>query len=219
MKMFGWTNPVDGARRPDPRKQKHKDPVLLGVGCGLVEGTQVATQEGWQPIETIEAGDEILTFDGGLQEVQAVVRGELWEGSDDCPVEAWPFLVPPGTIGNRDALTVMPRQGILVESDEIMDEWGDPFAVIPGAALEVLGGIKRVKPKGAEEVYLPVFETDQMVFVNHGALMFCQAHWGVSAGLPPKFGAAQNYNMLPLVVAARLLQRGYMGDNFDYNVA
>lgn len=217
--MFGWNNPVGPRAGLAPPTHKLQDPVLLGAGCGLVEGTPVATQDGWQPVETLRAGDEVLTFDGGMQRVTALIRDELWAGIGPCPEALWPLFVEAEAIGNRGDLLVMPHQGVLIESDDISDQWGDPFAVVPGAALEVLDSVERQQPYGTVEVVLPVFEDDQMVFADHGALMFCQAHWGVGAGVLPRFGAAGNYNMLPMAVAMRVLEATYMPDNLEYAIA
>ncbi len=218
--MFGLnTSTGSGARTAPPSFHTPDDPVLLGAGCGLVEGTLVAAQDGWRPIETVRPGDDLLTFDGGMQRVTTVLRDELWGGAGPCPKALWPMLVPAGTIGNLNDLLVMSHQGVLIESDEISDQWGDPFAVVPGAALEVLDGVERQDPYGAVEVVLPVFDEDQMVFADHGSLMFCQAHWGISAGVLPKTGVAGNYNMLPLPAAFRLLQQSFMPDSVQYAVA
>lgn len=217
--MFGWVNSGPEVVRPSSAEPRFRDPVLSGAGCGLIEGTTVATQDSWRPVETLRKGESVLTFDGGAQQVIAVIRDQLWGGIGQCPEALWPLYVPEGTIGNREEMLVMPHQGVLIESDEIVDQWGDPFAVVPGAALEVLDGVEREEPYGTVEVVLPIFEEDQMIFTDHGALSFCQAHWGVSVGYVPKSGAAQNYNMLPLPVAARLLEESYMPDNIDYGVA
>lgn len=217
--MFGWVNSGPTLGRPAHAMPRFEDPVLNGAGCGLIEGTSVATQEGWRPVETLRKGESVLTFDGGAQRVVAVIRDQIWGGIGACPENLWPLHVPAGTIGNQSDALVMPHQGVLIESDEISDQWGDPFAVVPGAALAVLEGVERLEPYGTVEVVLPIFEEDQMIFADHGALAFCQAHWGVSVGYVPKHGAAQNYNMLPLPVAARLLEESYMPDNIEYDVA
>ncbi len=212
--MFGWNPSQEMSAEMVPPVRNLQDPILLGAGCGLVEGTHVATQNGWQPVDSLRAGDDVLTFDGGMQRVIAVMRDELWGGIGPCPEALWPLMVPEGTIGNRGDMLVMPHQGVLIESDATVDQWGDPFAVVPGAALEVFEGVERQNPYGTVEVALPVFEEDQIVFADHGALLFCQAHWGLGAGMLPKYGAAGNYNMLPLPVAMRLLEAACFQEEF-----
>ncbi|MCW9042645.1 MAG: Hint domain-containing protein [Pseudopelagicola sp.] len=213
--MFGWVTSGPDPVRPGRSATRYQDPVLNGAGCGLVVGTTVATQDGWRAVETLRKGESVLTFDGGAQRVIGVIRDQIWGGIGACPAHLWPLHVPRGTVGNALDMLVMPNQGVLIESDEITDQWGDPFAVVPGAALAVLDGVERQEPFGTVEVVLPIFEEDQMIFTDHGALAFCQAHWGVAVGYVPKNGAAQNYNMLPLTVAARLLEESYMPDNID----
>jgi hypothetical protein len=217
--MFGWVNAGPSFVRSAQRETIYRDPVLNGAGCGLVEGTTVATQDGWRAVESLRKGESVLTFDGGAQRVIAVLRDQIWGGLGSCPEHLWPLHVPQGVIGNGREMLVMPHQGVLIESDEITDQWGDPYAVVPAAALAVLDGVEREEPYGTVEVVLPIFEEDQMVFADQGALCFCQAHWGVSVGYVPKTGAAQNYNMLPLPVAARLLEESYMPDSLDYDFA
>ncbi|WP_204113797.1 Hint domain-containing protein [Shimia biformata] len=191
---------------------------LQGAGCGLVEGTLVATDHGWVPIETVEAGERILTFDGGMQQCVAMIRDQIWSGPS-CPDELWPLRVKRDTIGNRHDMLVMPAQGVLIESDTVTDAFGDPFAVIPGAALEVLQGVTRQEPRASVELFMPVFGEDQMVFADNGALLFCQTHWGLAAGILPRYGVAGNYNMLPLDLAKRVLAKGDFGEILDYSVA
>lgn len=217
--MFGRNSNQGFTKGFRPPLSAVPNPVLQGAGCGLVEGTLVATETGWRPVDTLRVGDTVLTFDGGLQPVVALIRDEIWGGSGPCPSSLWPLFVAAGVIGNRDDMLVMPHQGVLIESDSICDKWGDPFAVVPGAALEVLDGVERHEPYGTVEVVLPVFEEDNMVFADNGALLFCQSHWGVSAGILPKHGVAGNYNMLPLQKAMQLLEVTVMSDVLDYAVS
>ncbi|PSL22121.1 Hint domain-containing protein [Shimia abyssi] len=183
-----------------------RDPVITGAGCGLIEGTLVGTPDGWTPIETLARGDEVMTFDAGFQKLTALVRDEAWHTEKLCPRTLWPLLVPAETLDNRQDMLVMPHQGVLIECEDVSDKWGDPYAVVPGAALDVLEGVERQEPYGTVETLLPVFEHDQMVFANHGLLMFCQSHWGVRAGILPRHGMASNYNMLPVKAARALLE-------------
>ncbi|CUJ99819.1 Hint domain-containing protein [Shimia thalassica] len=217
--MFGWTHPQGFSGEYSGAEPRLHDPVLLGAGAGLVEGTLVATKNGWIPVEDVRIGTRLLTFDGGLQKVKSIVRNEIWSGTGPCPETLWPLLVEAGTIGNGEDLVLMPHQGVLIESDEISDQWGDPFAVIPATSLEILEGVERGEPEGTVEVFLPVFAEDQMVYADHGALLFCQAQWGVSAGIVPRQGASSNYNMLPRFVAEKLLASTFSADDIDYDVA
>jgi hypothetical protein len=52
-------------------------PKLDARKTGLVAGTKVATTAGWAKVETIAEGQQVLTFDGGLQTVVAITRHVL----------------------------------------------------------------------------------------------------------------------------------------------
>jgi hypothetical protein len=140
--------------------------------AGILVGTRVASWQGFRPVETIVEGDRVLTFDRGLQPVRKVLRSVLWVGGTHDP-ESWPLLVPAGALGNHEALRLMPGQGIMIESDAAEAMLGDPFALLPAAALEGVRGIRRTRPAEWIEVVTLVFERDEVVFGNSGALFFC----------------------------------------------
>ncbi len=148
---------------------------LADVTTGLVAGTKVATPIGWRVIEGIVTGDRVLTFDGGMQRVVAVRRQVIYSDHSDRDPETWPLHVPAGMLGNRADMTLMCEQAVLVESDAAEEIFGDPFAMIPALALEGYRGITRVAPPARLEVITLVFEQDEVVFANIGALFFCPA--------------------------------------------
>ncbi|MEJ6397268.1 Hint domain-containing protein [Yoonia sp. 208BN28-4] len=151
------------------------DKLLADVGRGLVSGTKVATQMGWRPVEAVAAGDQVLTFDGGLQYVTDVRRDVIWTGGSQGAPDTWPLFVPAGALGNREDMYLMPHQAVLVESDTAEAVFGDPFAMIPAAALEGFRGICRVAPAERIEIVTITFAQDEVVFANIGALFFCPA--------------------------------------------
>jgi hypothetical protein len=181
-------------------------PVYSGAGFGLFAETPIATPDGWVAAGELERGDEVLTFDSGFQPLSAVVRGDHVQAGTRWPDNLRPILVPAGALENREDALVLPYQGILLEIEDVADQWGDPYAVIPAAALEIIPGVERVSPSAAQDIVLPVFAEDQMVFAAGGMLTFCQAHWGTRAGLMPRFGVASNYNMLPVHAAKALVE-------------
>ncbi|WP_375689432.1 Hint domain-containing protein [Pseudooceanicola sp. LIPI14-2-Ac024] len=142
---------------------------------GLIEGTRVATALGWQRVEHVSVGDRVLTFDNGLQPVRSLRSVRLWEGQGRCPRSARPLFVPEGAIGNADAMVVLPRQGLMVESDAAEAMTGDPFALVRAEALDGICGIRRVDAAGSLDVHLLQFDEDEIVFTAHGALCVCAA--------------------------------------------
>lgn len=190
------------------RRQSNLRPVNTTTGCGFVAGTRVVTPGGWATVESLHVGDEVLTFDAGFQRVTALATTPIFSHDYVTPRQHWPIFVPAGALENRHDLLVQPGEGVLVESPSVRDKWGDPYAVIPGAALDVLDGTHRVEPSTMLNAVLPVFAEDQMLFVNGGALLFSQCIWGVHAGVQPRFGRAANYNMVPVQTAMNMLESG-----------
>ncbi len=190
------------------RRQSNLQPVVTTTGCGFVSGTRVVTPGGWAAVESLHVGDEVLTFDAGFQRVTALVTTPIFSHSFVTPRQLWPIFVPAGTLENRHDLLVQPGEGVFVESPSVRDKWGDPYAVIPGAALDALDGTHRIEPTTPLNAFLPVFAEDQMLFVNGGALLFSQCIWGVLASVQPRFGRAANYNMVPVQTAMTMLENG-----------
>ena len=146
-----------------------------GVMTGLAVTTKVASTMGWRKVEALTEGDKVLTFDAGMQPITKITRQQLWHGEATCPQRFWPLEVAAGALGNRDAMTLLPNQSVMIESDAAEEVYGDPFTLIPAAALEGVNGIKRVEPNTGFEVITLHFENDQVVFGNSGALFFCPA--------------------------------------------
>jgi len=149
--------------------------VAHGLASGMVAGTKVATEMGWRPVEGILPGDRVLTFDGGLQEVVSVQRGHLWSSATTCPRHMWPLRVAPGTIGNTEVAFLLPEQPVMIESDCAEALLGDPFALIPAAALQGYAGVEPMAPPHDLNVVILHFATEQVVFANMGALFLCPA--------------------------------------------
>ncbi len=169
---------------------------------GIVAGTKVASTLGWRPIEAIDVGDEVLTFDGGMQPVLDITREVLWRGTAACPKHLWPLRVPIGALGNQDPMFLLPDQNVLIESDTAEEVLGDPFALIPAQALEGVSGIRRVRPHQVLEVITLHFERDEVVFANVGALFHCPAY--AHKDLLTSSEEEARYEPLPLTQACLL---------------
>lgn len=143
-----------------------------GVASGLVAGTHIATRMGWRPVEAIATGDEVLTFDHGLQTVIEVRREAVWPDPTACPQHLWPLRVPAKALGNRNEAYLLPEQQVLLETDAAEDYLGHPFAMLPAAALEGFRGITRQNPSDMIDVVTVQFRRDEVVFANIGALFF-----------------------------------------------
>ncbi|MDF1854501.1 Hint domain-containing protein [Pseudooceanicola sp.] len=166
-----------------------------GVMSGIVAGTKVATIHGWQRVEDIKVGDAVLTFDNGLRPVRAIRRQPLWNGIGKCPGQFRPLHVPAGVLGNREAMIVLPHQGLVVESDAAEAALGDPFAMVRAEELEGVCGIERVSHLASVEVFVIQFDENEIVFTAHGALCVCAAAGDLISQLFETNGG-QDYRLL-----------------------
>lgn len=147
--------------------------AIAGNASGVVAGTRVATSVGWRPVEMVAPGDRVLTFDNGLQVVTHVERNLLWASDRPCPRALWPLHVPAGALGNAQPIVMLPEQSVAVESDVGEEIYGDPFTLIPAAALEGFRGIVRRAPESRIMVVTLHFADDEVVFGAAGVLYFC----------------------------------------------
>jgi hypothetical protein len=192
-KMFAWKNSTW-----DAAKTENTQPKLDARTTGLVSGTKVATNAGWARVETIREGQQVLTFDGGLQTVVGITRHALM--ADTMNIASWPLTVPAGALGNREDMMILPHQSVMIESDAAEVMTGDPFALIPGATLVGFRGITQIRPAEWVEVIQLHFAQDEIVFANIGALFLCRAQ----ADLMSDMGAS-SYEVLDIDVAEDLV--------------
>ncbi|PRY21185.1 Hint domain-containing protein [Aliiruegeria haliotis] len=169
--MLDWIAEAVGMR--DSREDTGPQP--LAPECGLVAGTLVATTTGWRPVEALCVGDEVLTFDDGVQVVKGVTR-RLYPMNQKARASVRPLLsVPAGMIGNRRPLLTLAGQALVIESDLAEELLGDPFAPVQAMRLDGAQGVRRVLPEEAVVVVTLGFEQDQVIFIEGNALAICEA--------------------------------------------
>ena len=187
--MMGWTR---RGRRPIAADYADRSEAWGGSATALVEttfaegiaaGTLVATESGWLPVEHLRPGMQALTFDNGAATVLDVTRRMLWRGQGACPRAMWPLAVPAHVLGNRRAMLLLPDQNVMLESDLAEILFGDPFALVPAAALEGYRGITRVCPHAAIDVVSVRFAQDQLVYANGAGVLHCGAVTGMDMTL------------------------------------
>ena len=149
---------------------------------GVARGTLIATENGIRPVEELQAGDCVQTFDNGWQPIVEVRR---ITATPDDQMADWPLTIPAGTLGNTRDITVMPDQGLMVCSENARDVMGDPFAVVPVQVLEGLCGISRTAPAQQTDLFILVFATEEVVFSDGGQLL----HFGCEqmGGRPARY--------------------------------
>ncbi|MBU2983057.1 Hint domain-containing protein [Lentibacter algarum] len=212
--MFGWK----GAGRqktfrvsePSGAFSGAQTVEATGVLTGITAGTKIGTAIGWRDAASLQAGDMVLTFDNGLQPLEGVTRRQLWSGEEACPVQFWPLLVPTGVLENSSPIMLLGRQGVMLESDIAEALYGDPFALLPAAALEGLHGIERMYPADPIEVITLEFRSEQVVFGDHGTLLFCSAGGDLLERATAEKPETVGYNMLAETKASQLVEMGVL---------
>lgn len=165
------------------------------IAEGLVAGMLVATELGWQPVEDLQTGDRVVTFDNGLQRLKSVEVNTLWTAEQQAPRGLWPLVVPARVLGNRTPVRLLPEQAVLIESDLAEDLYGDAFTMISAAVLDGYKGIHRVPPAREMTVVCLRFERDEVVYANGTTLVHCPAPQGdllaaSEAAIPVRSGSA-----------------------------
>lgn len=181
--IAGW---VDQIRHRIGAKGRSLEPQGLGGGWpvaglrdggtvfdGLLAGTLVATETGWRPVETLAAGDRLVTFDRGNQPLVAVARSRLISRPSRLPVAARPLSVPAGALGNRRCMRLLPGQAVMIESDLAERLYGDPFALVPAAALDGWRGIARTPAEPEAEVVHLALARDAVIYAEGMVLIHC----------------------------------------------
>lgn len=140
---------------------------------GLTAGTRVASNLGWRDVAALTVGDKVLTFDNGMQVITEIRRNMIWVDAIEVPVHAWPVHIPQDVLGNRVAMTLMPDQGVMIETDAAADAHGDPFAVVPAVSLDGVMGVTRVAPREQVEMITLFFADEEVIYAECGALMHC----------------------------------------------
>ncbi|MEM6305263.1 MAG: Hint domain-containing protein [Pseudomonadota bacterium] len=171
--MFGWTMKNSAINHRAMELTGAYDGGLGQQTMGLMAGTRVASNLGWRSVDALAAGDMVLTFDNGMQELLEVRRQTFWLDAPHSDPSLWPVTVPAGALDNRTELTLLPDQGVLVESDAAADAFGDPFAVVPAHALDGVRGIYRAAPQQQVELITLIFAAEEVIYVEGGALVHC----------------------------------------------
>lgn len=172
---------------------------------GLFAGTRIASNLGWRSVEKLRAGDRVLTFDNGMQELREVRRTSTFIDASATKRAHWPVTFPAGALGNREQIVLAAHQPVMLECDAIQDHMGDPFAVVPAQALSGFCGIAQCAPEASIDMFSVVFAEDEVVYIEGGLLALCPYEGRVKIG--PVADADALYTVLTLPQAKNVLQR------------
>jgi hypothetical protein len=162
-----------------PRSTFASAPVLaeprltFGAG-GLCDGTLVDTARGWMPVERLAPGDRVQTLDGGLRPLAAVIRRSV-DSVAGGPRAAHLIEVPGGVLDTCSDLAVLAESRLLLDLPEAEARHGSPLVLAPAAALEGWCGIRKAAARGRSGAVTLVFEDEEVIFAQTGALVHCPA--------------------------------------------
>lgn len=177
-------------------------PAEAPLADGFDAATLIATETGWVAAADLRPGDRVVTFDHGLQVLRRTGRAAPGTAA------AAPLLVPAGALGNRRALTLLPGQSVLLDSDAAERLYGDPFALVPAVALDGWKGIVRAEPRHPIAQVQLEFDGDEIVYAEGMALVLCLRQSPLlvtSADELIAAGRASPYRALPPARARSLL--------------
>ena len=170
--MFNWFTKRASAT-PEPIWVAGPSGMLITGQDGFLEETHVVSNLGWRRVDDLRIGDKVLTFDNGMRPILELQRETLSLVEAPMPRGQWPLLVPQGVVQNRRELHVLPDQGIFVETELVSDAQGDPYVVIPAAALIGYRGVEPVQPMGELTINTLSFAQDEVVYAEGGMLTHC----------------------------------------------
>ncbi|MEP5154857.1 Hint domain-containing protein [Planktotalea sp.] len=162
--MLDWTKSI--------RQTAQVKTELVSEATGILVGTRVATNVGWRDVEALCLGDSVLTFDHGFRAIVGMRRVTLWDGNGECPEALRPLRIETGFVENTRPVSLLPMQGVMVESEAAEDHRGDPFAVLMPSAIESYGLAGTSAPVEPIQVIILEFEDDEVIYGESGVLYF-----------------------------------------------
>lgn len=165
---------------------------------GLLAGTLVETQSGWQDVEALRPGVLVQTLDGGLARLMRLDRRQIAPGPETVMIH-----LPGGVLDACSDLTLLPGQHLLVDTLDDPAIGGAPFALVPALALLALKGPRRIQPAARFDVLTPLFAEEEGVYAQSGVLFHCP---GLMDGAQ-KYPEDSFFPLLDLPTAREFLRR------------
>ncbi|WP_296478807.1 Hint domain-containing protein [Roseinatronobacter sp.] len=141
---------------------------------GLLNGTLLATNTGWCPIERVQAYDPVLTFDNGMQSV-VQNRAVVIRHAQIPAAKAFTMFIPAGALGNQRDMNILPMQEVVLESDIAEEMFGNAFVLAPCAMLEGYKGIAKHPIMTDISLHMLTFKAEQIVQAEGEVLMLAQS--------------------------------------------
>lgn len=133
-------------------------------------GTRIATPDGLKPVETLNAGDHVLTRDNGVQEIRWYGQTGLNAADFKARPHLAPVLIRRGALGNglpeRDMM-VSPQHRVLIASDRAALYFDDREVLV--AAKHLVNGTSIVRRPVPQTTYIHFMCARHEVVLSDGA--------------------------------------------------
>lgn len=131
----------------------------FGPTC-FTPGTLIDTRKGPIPVEQLKVGDEVLTLDGGFQQIRFIVDDIVRATERHTPV-----LFEPGSFENKVPLMVSQQHRLLVTDWRAEHYWGQDEILV--AAKHLVNGTSiRLVPGGSVRYIHLLFDKHQIIIGN-----------------------------------------------------
>lgn len=135
------------------------------VAC-FVQGTRIATPTGEKPVETLKAGDPVLTRDSGVRPVRWIGRRRIGWEEIRRRNHIKPVLIQQGALGPgmpAEDLRISPNHRILVDTDPALGGSAEALC----AARHLVNGedILAIEPMGVTYYHL-LFDRHELILSN-----------------------------------------------------
>ena len=126
------------------------------VPC-FVAGTLIATPAGERAVETLRAGDLVLTRDDGAQPLRWIGSRTIAATGDFAPVH-----INAGALGDHRALSVSPQHRVLIDGPLAELLFGEAEVLV--AALDLVDGANVTRREGGDVTYVHLlFDRHQVI--------------------------------------------------------
>lgn len=146
-------------------------PGSLAPPC-FVAGTLIATPGGLRPVETLRAGDLVLTQDRGPVPLRLALSAEICAERLALEPELRPIRITRGALGNEmpcQDLLVSPQHRVLVRSKIAQRMFSAAEVLVAAKQLTQLDGIEVASDMTSCVYYHLVFDRHEVVFSNGAA--------------------------------------------------
>lgn len=163
--MQTWTVTYSSPKfKPMGKQRAFSNPGLPVIA----RGTLVATSTGWRPIELLSEGEEVWTFDDGLQRLLGVKRRVVPPHEHGARAGVPLVRIPARALGNERDIVCTATAGIMVECENASDPMGEPYAVLPASALVGVCDVSAYELEKPVAFYTLQLNKEQAVYLDSG---------------------------------------------------